>query len=144
MRRQFKIHKLTPYIQLNNKIPNLTPYLQLNNKNFTDKIKYFHTSPHCSNFPCTFLQNPFSKPISIPVVSIPRVVLIGDGLPAHSKLPLTWRATGLILSLVFTFDLSGMEVLPVSILPPADLSGSLEARRNLLINAPTCWLSYFI
>ena len=59
------------------------------NKNFTEKIKYFHTPPHCSKFPCTYVQNPFSKPLSIPVIPIPRMVLTGDGLPAHCKPPIT-------------------------------------------------------
>jgi hypothetical protein len=48
------------------------------------------------------VQIPFSKPLSIPVVPIPRMVLTGDGLPAHRKPPITWRATGLFLSLAFS------------------------------------------
>jgi hypothetical protein len=71
-------------------------------KSITKKIKYFHTSPHCSNFPCTYVQNPFSKPISITVVPIPRMVWTGNGLPTHRKPLITWRATGLFLSLAFS------------------------------------------
>jgi hypothetical protein len=91
--------------RLENALPHSIPTTKSGsffNKNFTEKIKYFHTSPHCSNFPCAYVQNPFSKPRSIAVIPIPRIVLTGDELPAHRKPPLTWRATGLLLSLTFS------------------------------------------
>jgi hypothetical protein len=126
-----KIHSLTPYLQL--KVVRFSTKILQKKQNISILLTFptFHV-PMCrilfrSHFPFQLFLS--------------RGGFDWGWVDSSSQTP---DNLGLLLSLVFPFDISGMEVLPVSMLMPPQLSGSLEARRTLPINAPTCWPFYFI